>query len=301
MAEGGRCLLPWDRLVSCWFSETSRAIWSQCNSERENISVTDLKQFLDNGALPIVSIKWAFKPTKTLKEKLLFWKKSGGHLALVVGYEEKGFYVNHTSITEGFNWENRLIPLDEFKKGFTGGELWFRDKKKNPRADRSQRKGPVFFLEVSSFVSPCPYILPGQSFLRFLVGFLYRSPWPSSTARRSSIRKRCSFSDISPGNDTRTVEVALSGHPPPGQGVSEHSCMAAWSFDGSPLVTAIRMAVVELSVTNFLNLFHIHCTLFQFAYILLLPPDIPADQKNTWPPYLSTQNGIVLDCCCTIA
>lgn len=76
---------------------------------------------LDDGAVLIISIKWAFIPVKTWMERLTFWKKKGGHLALIVGYEKyKGFYVNHTSTLENYNWENRLILFSEFKKGFTG-------------------------------------------------------------------------------------------------------------------------------------------------------------------------------------
>ena len=85
----------------------------------------DIKETLENDALAIVSIKWAFKNKKSLKEKVLFWKKYGGHLALVIGYKEnndgnlEGFYVHHTSTTDTYNWEKRFIPVEEFKQGFT--------------------------------------------------------------------------------------------------------------------------------------------------------------------------------------
>jgi hypothetical protein len=80
---------------------------------------------VESGGLAIVSIKWGFRSQKNLKEKVLFWKKYGGHLALVIGVERKagkltGFYVHHTSIREGYNWENRFVPLKDFKKGYTG-------------------------------------------------------------------------------------------------------------------------------------------------------------------------------------
>jgi hypothetical protein len=88
---------------------------------QEKMTHNDMVKFLDQGALPIVSIKWAFENKKTLKERFMFWKKDGGHLALVIGYEkDKGFYVHHTSITEGFNWENKLIPFADFNQAFTG-------------------------------------------------------------------------------------------------------------------------------------------------------------------------------------
>ncbi len=88
---------------------------------KEKVNNDDLIHFLNQGYLAIISTKWAFQGKRNLKEKLLFWKKNGGHLALVTGYEKNsGFYVNHTSITEGYNWENKLISLKEFKHGFTG-------------------------------------------------------------------------------------------------------------------------------------------------------------------------------------
>lgn len=96
--------------------------------EAEKISRASIKKlvnFIDKGYFPIISIKWAFQNNKNRKERLLFWKKYGGHLALVIGYERdkneiKGFIVNHTSIIPEYNWENKLIPIDMFKKGFTG-------------------------------------------------------------------------------------------------------------------------------------------------------------------------------------
>lgn len=89
------------------------------------ISIKQLVDYLKNGFFPIISIKCAFQVNKTLKEKIFFWKKSGGHLALVIGYEEKdgkisGFYVHHTSIRQEYNWADRFIPIKEFKRGFTG-------------------------------------------------------------------------------------------------------------------------------------------------------------------------------------
>lgn len=91
----------------------------------EKLKPEDIKKALQEGSFIIVSIKWAFENYKTFKEKILFWKKYGGHLALVVGYKEENnksesFYVHHTSIRDEYNWENRLIPLDEFIRGFTG-------------------------------------------------------------------------------------------------------------------------------------------------------------------------------------
>lgn len=91
----------------------------------EKLKPEDIKNALQEGSFVIVSIKWAFENYKTFKEKILFWKKYGGHLALVVGYKEEnnkleGFYVHHTSIRPEYNWENRFIPPDKFLGGFTG-------------------------------------------------------------------------------------------------------------------------------------------------------------------------------------
>ena len=88
----------------------------------ERLSLDDLKNFLDHGRVVIISIKWAFEDQKTLKEKIMFWKKIGGHLALVVGYDSDSgnFIVHHTSIRPEFNWENRRVSQDVFRKSFTG-------------------------------------------------------------------------------------------------------------------------------------------------------------------------------------
>lgn len=84
----------------------------------------EIKDALLRNCLCIISIKWAFKPRKSLKEKIFPWKKIGGHLALVVGFKEEGgilsgFYVNHTSILQEYNWENTFIPIKKFREGFT--------------------------------------------------------------------------------------------------------------------------------------------------------------------------------------
>ena len=88
--------------------------------ESGNLGIGDLQKALDQKKLPIVSIKWAFVPTKTLKEKLFFWKKYGGHLAVIVGYDDKGFFVNHTSIKKNKNWKARHIPYKQFQASYTG-------------------------------------------------------------------------------------------------------------------------------------------------------------------------------------
>lgn len=94
------------------------------SADAKKINVRDIKELLQNNKLPIVSIKWAFRNTKTLRERILFWKKYGGHLALIVGFEEendvlKGFYVHHTSKVLEQNWKYRFIPLKTFNQGYT--------------------------------------------------------------------------------------------------------------------------------------------------------------------------------------
>jgi hypothetical protein len=89
-----------------------------------NVSAAELQKALEEGCLPIVSIRWAFERSRSLKEKILFWKKVGGHLALVIGFKggEKleGFFIHHTSIRPAYNWPSRYFPVAEFKRGFTG-------------------------------------------------------------------------------------------------------------------------------------------------------------------------------------
>jgi len=92
---------------------------------KEHVSIDDLVQAIKEGFLPIVSIKWAFESRKSLKERIFLWKKPGGHLALVVGYEEteneiKALYVHHTSVREEYNWKNKYITPHQFEEGFTG-------------------------------------------------------------------------------------------------------------------------------------------------------------------------------------
>ena len=88
---------------------------------QERMNAQDLIHHIDSDSFIIVSVKSAFQSSeKSLREKIFFWKKFGGHLALVTGYNDSGFQVHHTSIFEGHNWENITIPFDTFKKAFTG-------------------------------------------------------------------------------------------------------------------------------------------------------------------------------------
>lgn len=93
------------------------------NAEKTNCEVGNLQKALDEKKLPIVSIKWAFIPKKYFKEKLFFWKKYGGHLAVVVGYDNKGFFVNHTSIVPEKNWKAKHIPFEQFRASYTGRSI----------------------------------------------------------------------------------------------------------------------------------------------------------------------------------
>ena len=95
------------------------------SATQKNISSEKLYAAVDANSLPIISIKWGFKNKKTWKERILFWKKFGGHLAVVVGYEKNGevvtgYYVHHTSKIESENWQQRFVPIADFTTGYTG-------------------------------------------------------------------------------------------------------------------------------------------------------------------------------------
>ena len=83
-------------------------------------SLEELRSLIDRGFLVIVSIKWAFQDKKFLKERIVFWKKYGGHMALVIDYKKDGFLVHHTSTKPEYNWENKLVPYRDFENSFTG-------------------------------------------------------------------------------------------------------------------------------------------------------------------------------------
>ncbi len=96
----------------------------------DKISEKEMIKILENNGLIIVSIKAGFKTQKTLKERVLFWKKYGGHLALVIGYALKngklhGFFVHHTAIKADKNWSRRLIDKEKFWQSFTGRGIIF--------------------------------------------------------------------------------------------------------------------------------------------------------------------------------
>lgn len=86
----------------------------------EPLHAEDIKRYLDTGGFSIVSIAWGFEPKRTWKDRLFFWKKRGGHLALVVGYDDAGFLVHHTSVVPEYNWENRHVPYVAFQNAYTG-------------------------------------------------------------------------------------------------------------------------------------------------------------------------------------
>ena len=94
-------------------------------NNREGVSPAELREALKQNFLPIISIKWAFEDYRSLKEKILFWKKFGGHLALAIWFEDeeeklKGFYVHHTSLRPEYNWQSKFLPVEKFEQGFTG-------------------------------------------------------------------------------------------------------------------------------------------------------------------------------------
>ncbi|MDP2629678.1 MAG: C39 family peptidase [Candidatus Harrisonbacteria bacterium] len=93
------------------------------HAEAKNLSVHDIKEALDRGQFVIASVKWGFQGHRNLKERIQFWRKHGGHLIVVLGYEERkgdltGFYVHHTSEIEEIEWPDAFIPLAKFSKNF---------------------------------------------------------------------------------------------------------------------------------------------------------------------------------------
>ncbi len=88
------------------------------------LSVEKIIEYMREGAIPLVSVKWGFATEKTLKEKLLFWKKYGGHIAVVTGFETDSdpqtIIVHHTSKRPEGNWIHRDLPLKQFQDSFTG-------------------------------------------------------------------------------------------------------------------------------------------------------------------------------------
>lgn len=83
-----------------------------------------LRQAIDRNQIPIVSVKSGFRTTRTLREWLRFWKRTGGHLITVMGYrcdgdQLAGFYVHHTSVF-GKDWKKYFVPLTTFRAASTG-------------------------------------------------------------------------------------------------------------------------------------------------------------------------------------
>lgn len=94
--------------------------------QRNGLRPRDFVPLIDQGSLVIVSIKTAFRKERTLKERLFFWKKYGGHLALVIGHSNDDLIIHHTSIRKDYNWKSRTIEKSQFMRGFTGRALELR-------------------------------------------------------------------------------------------------------------------------------------------------------------------------------
>ncbi len=90
------------------------------NAERKELSYGDICSELQSGNFVIVSVKFGFRNKKSLKEKILFWKKYGGHLVLCTGCDDSGIFVHHTSIREAWNRKDWHVSEEEFMKGYTG-------------------------------------------------------------------------------------------------------------------------------------------------------------------------------------
>ncbi len=87
-------------------------------------SVEDLRAAIDRDEVAIVSVKPDFTAEKTFKERVLFWKRYGGHLVTIIGYRLvddrlSGFVVHHTS-SEGKDEARRFVPIETFNASYTG-------------------------------------------------------------------------------------------------------------------------------------------------------------------------------------
>jgi hypothetical protein len=88
-------------------------------TKKEPITPTAIKQLLQEELVFIASIRWAFTPEHSLLHRLGLKKQRGGHLALVTGFDDSGFFVHHTSIRPEYNWQNHHISYEQFAGGFT--------------------------------------------------------------------------------------------------------------------------------------------------------------------------------------
>lgn len=88
-------------------------------------SIDDVRKLLDDGNLVIASIKASFKTDKTLRERVKFWSKSGGHLALVTGYtnESPALVVHHASAHAERNYPDLHVGPRTFARAFTGSAI----------------------------------------------------------------------------------------------------------------------------------------------------------------------------------
>lgn len=91
-----------------------------------NKSSLDVASALKNGELCICSVSVCFDQNK-----------KGGHLIVINGFKEKnnkiiGFYVNHPSSVEKYNFKNKFIAIDMFENSFSGNFIsFFLKKNKN--------------------------------------------------------------------------------------------------------------------------------------------------------------------------
>lgn len=100
-------------------------IFGRSAKKVENQKLIDIVKYLDGGSLVLASIRNSFRE-RNLIEKIIFWKKNGGHLCLVIGYKKgkddkiTDFIVHHTSIYSKKNWKSKLIDVNKFDDAFTG-------------------------------------------------------------------------------------------------------------------------------------------------------------------------------------
>ncbi len=89
----------------------------------ESLAMSQIQALVQDGRFVIISVKSNFSVKKSLKERLLFWRKYGGHMVLVVGCTnegQEGFFVHDTSVRPAHLGVSRFVPMRLFSQSFTG-------------------------------------------------------------------------------------------------------------------------------------------------------------------------------------
>jgi hypothetical protein len=77
------------------------------------LSICALKEQVANGNFVIASVHPSIRHTNSIPQK------RGGHLVLIVGYDEKGIYIHNPSgYQSNSSQESAFVPLNDFKRFF---------------------------------------------------------------------------------------------------------------------------------------------------------------------------------------